>query len=42
MHKYGTCKTKGNVSVGEVIDHVGVMSSHEASTAVVESVMEVL
>ena len=31
MHKCGTCKTKGKVSVGEVIDLVCVMTSYELS-----------
>jgi len=32
MHKYGTCNTKGKVSVREVIDHICVMTSCEPST----------
>ena len=31
MHKCRMCKTKGKVSIGEVIDHVCVMTSCELS-----------
>ena len=31
MHKCGTCKTKGKVSVGDVIEHICVMANREPS-----------